>query len=103
MVADVPHYSEFVPYCEMSRVVQKSADGRELLADMSIGFSRFSERFVAGVSRAGRWAYLDVVAVVADTDRTSSWNRARRRGTASKRALSTRYCARRPGLAEAAG
>ncbi|XXQ33737.1 Coenzyme Q-binding protein COQ10 START domain-containing protein [Plasmodiophora brassicae] len=45
VVADVPHYSEFVPYCEMSRVVQKSADGRELLADMSIGFSRFSERY----------------------------------------------------------
>jgi len=47
MVADVGRYGEFLPWVVATRV--KSDDGREMIADMLVGFKMLREKFTSRV------------------------------------------------------
>ncbi|HWU01546.1 MAG TPA: type II toxin-antitoxin system RatA family toxin [Novosphingobium sp.] len=47
LVADVAHYGEFLPWVVATRV--KSDDGREMIADMLVGFKALREKFTSRV------------------------------------------------------
>ncbi|MDE2405521.1 MAG: type II toxin-antitoxin system RatA family toxin [Sphingomonadales bacterium] len=47
LVADVARYGEFLPWVVATRV--KSDDGREMLADMLVGFKMLREKFTSRV------------------------------------------------------
>lgn len=61
LVADVESYPEFLPWCLALRVVGR--DGRGILAEMTVGFGPFRERFASRVSLSPKKridvAYLD--------------------------------------------
>jgi coenzyme Q-binding protein COQ10 len=48
LVADVGRYSEFLPWCAVSRV--RTHTSTELLADLTIGFGPFRESFTSRVA-----------------------------------------------------
>jgi ribosome-associated toxin RatA of RatAB toxin-antitoxin module len=49
VVADVARYSEFVPWCRRSVVLRSSPDGKEMEAELEVGFQALSERYVSRV------------------------------------------------------
>lgn len=49
VVANVDEYSEFVPWCNSSRVIQK-IDEKHLVADLSVGFRVLSERYTSVIT-----------------------------------------------------
>jgi len=51
LVADVAHYSEFLPWVVATRV--KSDDGHEMIADMLVGFKMLREKFTSRVIKDG--------------------------------------------------
>ncbi len=48
LVADVDRYPEFLPWCIATRV--RGQDGKEMVADMVIGFKMFRESFTSRVT-----------------------------------------------------
>lgn len=50
LVADVERYPEFLPWCEGLKVRSRLQEGRELVADMTIGFKPFRETFTSRVT-----------------------------------------------------
>ena len=61
LVADVARYSEFLPWVAATRV--RSDDGREMIADMLVGFKSLREKFTSKVDKVRpeeiRVHYLD--------------------------------------------
>jgi coenzyme Q-binding protein COQ10 len=61
LVADVAHYGDFLPWVVATRV--KSDDGREMIADMLVGFKALREKFTSKVEKSRpeeiRVHYLD--------------------------------------------
>ena len=50
LVADVARYSEFLPWVAATRV--RSDDGREMIADMLVGFKTLREKFTSKVEKS---------------------------------------------------
>jgi coenzyme Q-binding protein COQ10 len=50
LVADVGRYGEFLPWVVATRV--RSDDGREMIADMLVGFKSLREKFTSRVTKA---------------------------------------------------
>ena len=48
LVADVPRYPEFLPWCTAARVRKQEGPGREI-DELAIGFGPFHEKFVSRV------------------------------------------------------
>ena len=48
LVADVPRYPEFLPWCTAARVRRQEGPGREI-DELAIGFGPFHEKFVSRV------------------------------------------------------
>ena len=48
LVADVPRYPEFLPWCTAARVRRREGEGVEL-AELAIGFGPFHEKFVSRI------------------------------------------------------
>jgi coenzyme Q-binding protein COQ10 len=61
LVADVARYAEFLPWVAATRV--RSDDGREMIADMLVGFKSLREKFTSTVDKVRpdeiRVHYLD--------------------------------------------
>jgi coenzyme Q-binding protein COQ10 len=61
LVADVARYAEFLPWVAATRV--RSDDGREMIADMLVGFKSLREKFTSKVDKVRpdeiRVHYLD--------------------------------------------
>lgn len=53
VVSDVARYREFVPWCRSSRVLRASSDGREMEAELEVGFQALSETYVSRVRLGG--------------------------------------------------
>jgi coenzyme Q-binding protein COQ10 len=49
LVADIERYPEFLPWCLAAQIVRRSADGRELEAELSIGFKMLRESYLSRV------------------------------------------------------
>ncbi len=49
LVADVAHYSEFLPWVIATRI--RSDDGHEMVADMLVGFKAIREKFTSRVAK----------------------------------------------------
>ena len=49
LVADVARYSEFLPWVAATRV--RSDDGREMIADMLVGFKSLREKFTSRIEK----------------------------------------------------
>lgn len=70
LVADVSRYGEFLPWVVATRV--KSDDGREMVADMLVGFKALREKFTSRVikDRPGRLEVIYVDGPMRDLDNT---------------------------------
>jgi len=44
VVAEVEHYSKFVPWCVGSTVVKRSKDGSDIEAELEVGFQLLREK-----------------------------------------------------------
>lgn len=59
LVADVPRYPEFLPWCVGARVIKR--EGEIFYADVIIGFSVFRETFTSRVTLATDKSRIDTV------------------------------------------
>jgi coenzyme Q-binding protein COQ10 len=68
LVADVARYPEFLPWVVATRV--RSDDGREMLADMLVGFKALREKFTSRVlkDRPGRLEVIYIDGPMRDLD-----------------------------------
>lgn len=58
LVADVPSYPQFLPWCKAARIRSKSED--RINAELMVGFGFFSEKFVSRVDLNRRDLQIDV-------------------------------------------
>jgi len=68
LVADVAHYPEFLPWVVATRV--RSDDGKEMVADMLVGFKALREKFTSRVlkDRANRLEVIYIDGPMRDLD-----------------------------------
>jgi coenzyme Q-binding protein COQ10 len=59
VVADVENYPKFLPWVTSTRILQR--DGNAVTAEMTVGFSRFKERYVSRVTLDHEARAIDVV------------------------------------------
>lgn len=49
VVSDVQHYSQFVPFCEGSRITKSDEQGNPLEAVLKVGWNQFNEEFASKI------------------------------------------------------